>query len=230
MLKKAAEQPCVMRVRICWKRAQESPGCQLPFPASPDSRIAQVGDFPILIGPTWFYVEWWEALRKLQPDILAGHCSALSRMAELVTRKRIDMALGRAVFALTRVGERPLPDAARDQLWHAFGVPIYELYITGNGIILASECEAHNGWHVNPKTARVSKRAGEPHAVLSRFGSNGRELQSVGMGFAADVTSEVCDCGQTTPRVVNLPVAFDQATSCNDGQRLFDQPTGTPAA
>jgi hypothetical protein len=137
-----------MRVRIRWRRAHESPGCLLPFPASPELRIAQVGDFPILTGPAWFYVEWWEALRAHQPDILAEHRDALTRLAELVRRRRIEMALGRAVFTLTRVGERPLPDAARDQLWHAFGVPIYELYVTGNGTILASECEAHNGWHV----------------------------------------------------------------------------------
>ncbi|MGA7416344.1 MAG: hypothetical protein WBW33_38095 [Bryobacteraceae bacterium] len=198
-----------MRVRICWKRAQEPPGSLLPFPASHDSRIAQVGDCPILNGPSWFYVEWWEALRKLQPDILAGHRDALRRLAELAMRRRIDMALGRAVFILTRVGERPLPEAARDQLWHAFGVPIHELYVTGNGIVLASECEAHNGWHVHPDTARISKLSGEPHLILNRLGSNGREFQAVGMGFAADVTTEVCDCGQSTPRVVNLPVFAD---------------------
>lgn len=208
----AAAEPGVMRVRIRWKRPQEPPSCLLPFPASSDLRIVQVGDFPILTGLAWFYVEWWEALRAHQPDILAGHRDALTRLAELVKRRRIDLALGRALFTLTRVGERPLPDAARDQLWDAFGVPVYELYVTGNGVILASECEAHNGWHVNPETARISKLAGEPHVVLNRLGSNGREYQAVGMGFAADMTSETCDCGQTTPRVVNLPVSTDHLT------------------
>jgi hypothetical protein len=202
----------VMRVRICFKRAQEPLGCLLPFPASRDSCIAQVGDFPILTGAAWFYVGCWEALRAHQPDILAGHRDALTRLAELVMRRRVDIPLGRALFALTRVGERPLPDVVRDQLWAAFGVPIYELYVTSNGSILASECEAHNGWHVHPDAARISKLSGEPHLILNRFGSNGREFQPVGMGFAADLTSEVCDCGQTTPRVVNLPVSTDHLT------------------
>ena len=196
-----------MRIRICVKRAQEPAGCPLPFPAGPDARIAQVGDFPILTGPAWFYVEWWEALRTLQPDILAGLRDPLRRLAELVMRRRVDIPLGRALFSLTRVGERPLSDATREQLWQAFGVPVYEQYVTGNGIILASECEAHNGWHVHPATARMSKLAGEPHVILNRIDSNGREFRAVGMGFAADVTAEPCDCGQTTPRVLNLPTA-----------------------
>ncbi len=201
-----------MRVRIRWNRAQEPPGCLLPFPASHDARIAQVGDFPILTGPTWFHIEWWDALRKLQLDVLAGPRDALRRLAELTTRHGIDMALGRALFSITRVGERPLSDPARDQLWNAFGVPVYELYVSGNGIVLASECEAHDGWHVIPETARISKLAGEPHLVLNRREPNGSEFQAIGMGFTADVTTEVCDCGQTTPRVVNLPVCSDDLT------------------
>src|SRR5271170_7199552 len=196
-----------MRLRIWWKRSGKQSHDSLPFPARPDSRIAQVGDFPILTGPAWFYVEWWEALRKLHPDILAGQWDAIRRLAELITRRNIDFHLEHALFSLTRVGERPLPEAARHQLWKAFGVPVYELYVTGNGIILAGECEAHNGWHVNPKTARISKLAGEPHVVLNRLGEDGREFQAVGMGFTADVTVEPCDCGQSTPRVVNLPTS-----------------------
>lgn len=88
--------------------------------------------------------------------------------------------------------------------------PVYELYVTGNGIILASECEAHCGGHVDPETARISKLAGEPHLILYRLRGNRRQFQAVGMGFAAHLTSDVCDCGQTTPRVVNLPVSSDQ--------------------
>ena len=73
-----------------------------------------------------------------------------------------------------------------------------------------------NARHITVGTSvlkrRISKLAAEPHLILNRFGGNGREFQAVGMGFAADVTTEICDCGQTTPRVVNLPVSTDQLT------------------
>ena len=164
-----------------------------------------MGDFPIFPGLPWFYVEWWEALLTFKPAFLVGYRDSLLRLSEMVTRRRIDLPVDRALFTFTRVGERPLLDATRDQFWQAFGVPVFELYVTGNGIVLASECEAHNGWHVSPQTARISKLAGEPHLVLNRLGSNNEVFQAVGMGFAADVTPEPCECGQTTPRVVNLP-------------------------
>jgi hypothetical protein len=219
-----------MRVRICLNRAAEPPGCLLPFPATTDSRIAQVGEFPILPGPPLFYVGCWEALRAFQPDILAGHCEALIRLADLVTRQRIDLALRRALFALTRVGDRPLPDADRDQLWHAFGVPVYELYVSCNGIILAGECEAHTGWHVNPETARTSKLRGEPHLVLNRRSGEGREFQAMGMGFSADVTTAVCECGQSTPRVINLPVCSDPVMPRLAAASHFNYLLAPPAA
>jgi hypothetical protein len=206
----AAPQSLVMRVRIRWHSAAKQPYCPLPFPARPDSRVAQVGDFPILQGLPWFYVEWCEALIKLRPTIVIGHHNALRRLSELVTRQKIDFPVDGALFSLTRVGERPLLDTMREQLWQAFGVPVFEMYVTGNGIILASECEAHNGWHVNPQTACISKLVGEPHVVLNRIGDSGKAFQALGMGFAADVTTDLCECGQATPRVVNLPTCDTQ--------------------
>jgi hypothetical protein len=193
-----------MRVRIHWHSSGDEPQCSLPFPARGSSRIAQVGDYPVFPGLPWFYVEWWEAMLTFKPAFLVGYRDSLLRLSEMVTRRRIDLPVDGALFTLTRVGERPLLDETRDQFWRAFGVPVFEIYVTGNGIVLASECEAHNGWHVRPQTASISKLAGEPHLVLNRLGSNNEVFQPLGMGFAADVTSEPCECGQTTPRVLNL--------------------------
>ncbi len=193
-----------MKVRIHWHSSGEQPQCPLPFPARRGSRIAQVSDSPIFTDLPWCSVERWEALLKFAPAILVGYRDSLVRLSEILTRRRIELPIDGALFVLTRVGERPLLDETRDEFWKAFGVPVFEIYVTGNGMVLASECEAHDGWHVRPQTASISKLAGEPHLVLTRLGRNDEVFQPLGMGFAADVTSEPCECGQTTPRVVNL--------------------------
>jgi len=35
-------------------------------------------------------------------------------------------------------------------LWQTFGVPVYELLVGAEGILLARECELQEGWHAQP--------------------------------------------------------------------------------
>jgi len=47
-----------------------------------------------------------------------------------------------------------LTDADRDWLWSAFRVPVFEQIIGESGELLATECEAHNGMHVQSPNLR----------------------------------------------------------------------------
>jgi hypothetical protein len=57
-------------------------------------------------------------------------------------------SLTHAVIVLARVGDDPLTVERRQRLWKAFRVPVFEQIIGVNGVLLAAECEAHAGLHI----------------------------------------------------------------------------------
>jgi hypothetical protein len=56
--------------------------------------------------------------------------------------------LTHAVIALASPGDPILSIAERERLWRAFRVPVFEQIIGPNGELLAAECEAHDGLHI----------------------------------------------------------------------------------
>lgn len=56
--------------------------------------------------------------------------------------------LTHAVIAFGEPGDRLLTAAERERLWRAFRVPVFEQIIGAGGELLAAECEAHDGLHI----------------------------------------------------------------------------------
>lgn len=168
-------------------------------------RAAQIGTFQILPDVPWFPNDAWHLIPVRAPEVLVGTRDSLRRLCQYITAWRLDFAfIHRAVFVLTQVGERPFGDQARDALWRVFGVPVFEMFVAGDGVILAHECEAREGWHVNTHAAQFVKLRGEPHLVLRRLLPDGAST-AIGIGFTGAVTRQVCACGLQTERVVDLP-------------------------
>jgi hypothetical protein len=68
-------------------------------------------------------------------------------------------SLRNAIIALVRPGEAGLTEDARELLWRAFRVPVFEQRIDASCRLLAAECEAHDGLHI--EVAGTSPLAGE---------------------------------------------------------------------
>jgi hypothetical protein len=76
-----------------------------------------------------------------------------------------------SIVVFTYPGDRGLSAVAREALWKAFEVPIFEQYLSAKGRLLATECDAHSGLHV----------------------VDGYE--------DLDLEHEVCPCGNRAPRL-----------------------------
>jgi hypothetical protein len=122
---------------------------------------------------------WSKELQRFEPEAIAATLEQFKRLAHAkIPRPR------NAVIVLHRSarpgddgqtkGDARLTEADRDWLWDTFRVPIFEQIIGENGELLATECEAHNGMHI--ESARLP---GDP-----------RDL---------DITP--CPCGRDTPRL-----------------------------
>jgi len=86
-----------------------------------------------------------------------------------------------AVIVLESPGDTPLSIGEREQLWRAFRVPVFEQIIGPHGKLLAADCEAHDGLHV--------EASGMPWADVQWPGYR--------------LESSACGCGRKTPRLVS---------------------------
>ncbi len=85
-----------------------------------------------------------------------------------------------AVIALESSGDPMLSAAERERLWRAFRVPVFEQIIGPCGELLAAECEAHDGLHIECR--------GLPWD-----------------GYRLEMSP--CGCGRKTPRLMPVPTA-----------------------
>lgn len=82
---------------------------------------------------------WSAAAARYAPEAAAGTREQLLH---------VDAKLTRAVVVLARPGDVLLTSSDRDVLWRRFRVPVFEQIIGREGVLLAAECEAHDGLHV----------------------------------------------------------------------------------
>jgi len=186
-----------VRLKISLPRPAAAARVKLPFPASPKLRVAQLSPGPHFDSVSPFTPERWLELEAYRPRVLVGDVAALDRLLEQVQLGMLELAsVDRALVVLTRYRARPMSDVSRVALWQGFGVPIFELYLGPDNGLLAAECGAHEGWHLEPGID--CWRDGD-ELILDNPGNYGLRT-----GLSATIESAACPCGQATPRLVNI--------------------------
>ena len=178
--------------RLCSKKR-----C-LPFPASPTQRIAQISAVSKPFDSVRpFSRDRWRDLQTFRPQVLVGSAADLQRLYRQRSAGTFDLSsVDHAIFVLTQCGRSPLSDVLRVGLWQAFGVPLYELFIGARGKLLASECEAHEGWHVEPGAGFF--------LIQGRLLVEGRFRKGVPTGLTAEFDQSACPCGRQGMRLMNI--------------------------
>ena len=116
---------------------------------------------------------WGEEAASFRPAAIAASPSQLDAL-----RNTPIPSLRNAVIAVVRPTEPRLTEEDRQHLWRAFRVPVFEQRIDESGRLLAAECEAHEGLHL--ESPGVSLNQGEL------------------------LETAPCGCGRTTPRLITL--------------------------
>jgi hypothetical protein len=71
-----------------------------------------------------------------------------------------------------------------------------------HGELLAAECEAHDGLHIDPLAALFEDtREG---LLVTSLGNHRYPVLRLISGFRATIEHRSCDCGLETPRLLNL--------------------------
>jgi hypothetical protein len=123
-------------------------------------------NYPVRVFPDG----WSEEVSAFAPAAIAAPREQLLGLAAADR----PVALTHAVIVLETRGDPLLSTAERAWLWRAFRVPVFEQIIGPDGELLAAECEAHEGLHI--------------------------EIPGLSWdGYKLELSS--CGCGRKTPRL-----------------------------
>lgn len=86
---------------------------------------------------------WSDSVAAFAPEVIAGTWLQLESLAVAATP-----SISHALIVLVRPGGPCLTEAQRERLWKVFHVPVFEQIIGDHGTLLAAECEAHDGLHI----------------------------------------------------------------------------------
>ena len=115
------------------------------------------------------FAEGWSAeAAAFAPGAIAA---PLEQLLELAANAP---PLTHALIVLRREGSPVLSIDDRERLWRAFRVPVFEQIVGPRGELLAAECEAHDGLHIEMPGLRWD-------------------------GYMMDLA--LCACGRKTPRL-----------------------------
>ena len=105
------------------------------------------------------------------------------------------------LIVLSELDEGLITENDREYIWQCFGVPVFEYLVGSDGRIVARECEAHDGLHLERPNHPVTRKKGR----------------------AAKVTSEPCPCGQPGERLLSLaaPVGVNAIIEESDPVRMW---------
>jgi hypothetical protein len=117
-----------------------------PIPPAPPTAVLVPWVRPR--GPVCVFRHGWnEAAAAYRPAAIAGTWRQIESLLPL----KID-SLTHALIVLARPDGDLLTREQRRRLWKGFRVPVFEQIIGANGILLAADCEAHDGLHIeSPK-------------------------------------------------------------------------------
>lgn len=169
---------------------------QLPVRLNSRLRQAQLSGTALSKSARAFTITQLHELEAFRPQVLIGSHSDLQILAELSSSGKCDLgSIDYTLIAVTGNGEECLSDLSRVILWQAFGVPVYEVLVDSDGLLLAAECEAHEGWHV-----RAGLRASISGGKVFMHRGNRKPIFT---GYMGEIDTTACACRRQTARILN---------------------------
>jgi len=147
-------------------------------------------------------------LRRSPPSLLFGHAHSLYLFAQFVASRRINEIRPDGIIATAMV----LHDWQRRAIEDVFACKVTNRYGCEEVSLIASECEVHNGLHVNADGVFVEilanhrpAPAGEPGTiVVTDLVNRAMPLIRYKVGDVAAAATRLCPCGRGLPLLERL--------------------------
>ena len=142
-----------------------------PIPPAPRTAVLLAG-FRSKGSVRVFPDGWTEEAARFAPQSLAGRRDQIEALKGIAQPTH-------ALIVIRREWETGLSAQDRDCLWRAFRIPLFEQIINQEGVVLAAECEAHNGLHIESQWLAVGDH---------------------------EIDRSLCGCGKASPRLIEREV------------------------
>jgi hypothetical protein len=137
---------------------------------------------------------------------IRGSLGELLRLAERVgSGEAAPPAGARRLIVRTSLGDRLVSDRARDYLWRVFELPIFEELRGSENELLAAECEAHEGFHLETGSAAFEIFYGE--LVVTSLVALRYPVVRLRTGWVGAIGRCTCACGAAVTRFLPVVVA-----------------------
>lgn len=145
-----------------------------------------------------------DEISEYRPESIAGPVDRLRKLALDVIAGTLRLpSLDRSVVAFSGMRDGLLSPEDRELFWKAYRVPVFEQFHGFAREPLATECEAHDGLHVETPDA-VFEITSRDRLVVSCLAPSSHTITRLETGFTARMETRVCGCGSSSPRLVGL--------------------------
>jgi phenylacetate-CoA ligase len=166
-----------------------------------------------------------EALRDFNPKAVEGYPASLYIIASFLNSINETLPVD-CVFCTSE----PLFPHYREVIEKAFACKVYDFYGMAERVIFSSECEYHDGKHINSDYGftEIHNADGEPAAPgeMGRIVATG--LHNYGMPLIRYQTSdftamrpEICECGRGFPLMENITARDVAILTATDGRLII---------
>ncbi len=140
-------------------------------------------------------------MQRERPTLIYGHAHSLYLVARFCAEQDLVPSGLRAALSTAMV----LSDRERAGIESAFGVPVFDRYGCEELSLIASECEAHEGLHLNtdtlvPEIVPAAGLEGEGRVVVTDLTNRAMPILRYEVGDLATKRGGLCPCGRTYPR------------------------------
>jgi hypothetical protein len=149
-----------------------------------------------------FAENWSKSLKRFGATALAAPVSKLRELAAAIESGYDEIQrLRHFVVSFTGTDLTEMQEADRERFWRVFQVPVFEQRLGFDGRVIAYECEAHHGLHIDTERAAFEETAGSELLLTSLTDLHYPTLR-VGTRISARIQHDCCDCGTATARVI----------------------------
>lgn len=168
------------------------------------------------------FPHYLEKLQRFKPVAIEGYPSTTSIIARLLLKRGLRFPV-RAVFTSS---ETLLP-SQREVIEEAFQCKVFDFLGMAERVVFATECEHHNGFHLNSEFAvnEIVDREGNPVPAGQPGYIVGTSLRNFGMPFIRYLTTDVstmltepCACGRSLPRLAPVTTKDEDLVVTPEGR------------
>jgi phenylacetate-CoA ligase len=166
------------------------------------------------------------SLRRTRPRVIVAYTGALYQFARMLEDRRLVPWHPESIV----VGAEALHGFQRATIERVFGAPVFETYGSREFMLMAAECEAHDGLHLTAEhhILEVLDDAGQPVPPGVEGNIAVTDLTNVGMPFirylngdrGVMMPAEPCACGRTLPRMARVTGRVLDVLTTPDGHHL----------